>query len=123
MVHSVEALLHAHLVADRTTGTIQPDLVFRHHSDRLDDERAVVHPFADRVAIKARLSNFLPHEHSSIHQFRNLSPIRPDPPPALPIFIQDGHFVLVLQDLSLSKIIEIGSWKSQWFARIPRIII
>src|ERR1700752_1201739 len=80
MVHSMEAPLHVQLVTDRATGTIQPDSVFRHHSDRLDSESAVILPFANRVPIKTWFSNFTPHEHSSIHQFWELPPVSPDHP-------------------------------------------
>src|SRR5712664_4381558 len=123
MVHAMETLLHAQSVANRTTSTIQPDSVFRHHPDSLDDDRAIVLPFANRVAIEAWLSNFLPHEHASIYHFGKLSPIRPDHAPCLPILIQDCHFVLVLHDLSLYQLIKVCSSEPQRLAPIPRIVV
>ena len=123
LVRAVELLLHAHSVTDRTTSNIEPDSVFRHHPDRLDDERGIVHPLAHRIPIKSWLSNFLAYLYASIHQLGKFSPIRPDDAPRLRIFVQDRYLVFVLKDLRLPQIIKIRAREAYRLTLIPGIII
>src|ERR1700730_5122795 len=123
MVNSVELFLHAHNITDWTTRNIEPDSVLRHHPYRLDDERGIVQPLTHRVPIKSWLSNFLAYLNASIHQFGELPPVCPDHAPGLRLFIQDRYFVLVLKDLGLPQVIEIGAGETYRLALVPRIVI
>src|SRR6266566_1468115 len=122
MVNAVELFLHAQSITDRTTRDIEPNSVLRHHPDSLDDERGIVHPLAHRVPIKSLLSNFLAHLYASIHQFGELSPVRPNDAPRLRIFIQDRYLVLVLKDLRLPQVIKICAREPDRLTLIPWII-
>src|SRR6266853_983720 len=123
MVDAVEPFLYTQSVTDRTPGNIEPDSVFWHHPDRLDDERGVVRPLAYRVAIKARLSNLLAYLHPSIHQLWEFSSISPDNAPRLRVLIQDRYLELVLKDLRLPEVIEIRPRESDGFTFVPWIVI
>src|SRR6266404_5683979 len=123
LVHAVELFLHAQSVTDWTTSNIEPDSVFRHHPDRLDDERGIVHPLAHRIPIKPWLSNFLSQSYASIDRFWELSPVRPNDAPRLRIFVQDRYLVFVLKDLRLPQIIKIRAREAYRLTLIPGIII
>src|SRR5882762_3013557 len=123
MVNAVELFLHAHSITHWAASNIEPDSVLRHHPDRLDDECGIVHPLAHRVAIKSWLSNFLAYLNASIDQFGELSSVGPDNAPCLRIFIQNRYLILVLKDLGLSQIIEIGAGEAYRLALVPWIVI
>src|SRR5882672_570967 len=123
MVNAVELFLDAQSVTDWTASNIEPDSVFRHHPDRLDDERGIVRPLAHRIAIKPWLTNFLAHLYASLNHFGELSPVRPNDAPRLRIFVQDRYLVLVLKDLRLPQVIKIRAREAYRLTLIPGIII
>src|SRR4029077_2367306 len=100
-VHALESLLDVHGITRRTPRLIEPDLFISHYSDGVDDERRIVHPFADRIAVIARLRNF----------FGEITRINPDVAPSLFEFIQNHHAPLVLHDLCVPHLVEIGAWE------------
>src|SRR3984893_14994689 len=123
MVHAMDPLLHVHLVADGTSGRIQPDSVFSHHPRRLNDERGIVQPFPDRVAVIARFLDFLADEYAAIDQLWKFAAICPDYAPGGCVLVQDGDLVLVLQDLRFPQVVKIHAWESQRLTFVAWIIV
>src|SRR5579871_2289376 len=119
----MKAFLHTRLIADRTASKVKPDSVFRHHPYRVDDKRRIVHPFADRVPVKTLLSNLLPYTYCSIRQFGEFPAVGPNDAPGFRILIQNRHFVFVLENLSISQIVEVCSWEAQRLALVPRVVV
>ena len=85
-VHAVVSLLDAHLVAVRVAGVVEPRPLVR--ADRVDDERGVVLPPADRVAVPPR-----------VRILGQLPAVGPDRPPPLLEHVQHQHLVRRLHDL------------------------
>src|ERR1700739_4581920 len=99
MAHALESLLDVHGIARWAPRLIERDLLISHHGDGVEDERRIVHPFANRLSVIPRLRNF----------FGEITPINPDVAPSLFEFIQNHHAPLVLHDLCVPYLIEIGT--------------
>src|ERR1700730_83489 len=102
MVHSLESLLDVHGITRRAPRLIEPDLFISHHANGVDDERRIVHPFANRIAVIPWLRNF----------FGEIAPVDPNVAPSLFEFIQNHHAPLILHDLGVPYLIEIGTWEA-----------
>ena len=111
------------LIADRPAGRVEPNSVFRHRPNGLGDERGVIRPFADRVAVKPLLPHFLPDLHAAVHQFGELSPVRPDDSPAVIILIENHDLDVILKDLRLPHLVMIHVRHPERIAEFPWIVL
>src|SRR5579863_7620795 len=102
MVYALESLLDVHCVTRRTPRLIEPDLFVPHHADGVDDERRIVHPFANRIAVIPWFRNF----------FGEIAPVDPNVAPSLFEFIQNHDAPLILHDLCVPDLIKIGAWEA-----------
>src|SRR5207253_11335601 len=66
------------LVAEGAAGSVEPNSIFRHCSDSLSNERGVVHPLADRIAVEPLFSHFVAYLYAAIDHFGKLATVRPD---------------------------------------------
>src|SRR5258708_40065486 len=101
--------LHAHRIAVRAAGVIQPGSVV--HPNRLRPERAAVYPLAYRVA-----------PPPWVGVFGKRAPVRPDDAPFLVELIQDEHLVRSMNDLARSEIMKNDSRKPLGIADVHGII-
>src|SRR5579863_589352 len=94
----------------RTAAFVEPGSVIG--SRGLRNKRVIIHPFAHRVTVPPRF-----------RIFGEFSPIGPDDPPYLRIFVQDHHLYRGLEDLSGSELVEILARHSLGIAVDDRRVI
>src|SRR5437773_6933073 len=105
----MERLGNLQLIAVRPAHVIDPCSFV--HASGVDDERIVVDPFPNGVAVPSRL-----------HLLRKWAPISPDVPPGLAVLINDLRLIFVLPKLNGAEIEELDPRKPDWVAGIKRIV-
>src|SRR5581483_12035355 len=98
VVHAVPCFRRFDLIADGPAGGIEPDAVFRHGADGLNNQGRIIHPFTYRIAVETLLALLVADLDATVDHFGKLAAISPNDAPAIIVLVKHNDLDLVLKD-------------------------